>query len=43
LMRAVGATFAEAAIIANAAAGIVVSKVGTATCSPEELLAQFVK
>jgi rfaE bifunctional protein kinase chain/domain len=34
-----GATFAEAAVLANAAAGVVVGKVGTAQVSPEELLA----
>jgi len=32
-----GATLREAAVIANAAAGVVVGKLGTATCSPEEL------
>jgi D-beta-D-heptose 7-phosphate kinase/D-beta-D-heptose 1-phosphate adenosyltransferase len=32
-----GATIGEAAQIANAAAGIVVGKIGTATVSPEEL------
>jgi D-beta-D-heptose 7-phosphate kinase/D-beta-D-heptose 1-phosphate adenosyltransferase len=35
---AVGLSHAEAATIANYAAGIVVGKVGTATASPEELL-----
>jgi D-beta-D-heptose 7-phosphate kinase/D-beta-D-heptose 1-phosphate adenosyltransferase len=35
--RAAGATFCEAMAIANAAAGIVVGKVGTATVSPAEL------
>jgi len=34
-----GATIAEAARIANAAAGIVVGKIGTATVNPEELQA----
>ena len=34
-----GATLAEAANFANAAAGVVVGKLGTATVSPEELLA----
>ena len=34
-----GAAIQEAAILANAAAGVVVAKIGTATCSPEELLA----
>jgi rfaE bifunctional protein kinase chain/domain len=34
-----GATIREAAMISNAAAGIVVGKIGTATASPEELLA----
>jgi D-beta-D-heptose 7-phosphate kinase/D-beta-D-heptose 1-phosphate adenosyltransferase len=33
-----GATILEAAVIANAAAGVVVGKIGTATCSTEELL-----
>jgi len=33
----------EAAIISNHAAGIVVGKVGTATVTPEELLASFGK
>lgn len=39
LARAAGASFLEAAEIANYAAGVVVGKLGTATCSPEELLA----
>lgn len=39
LARAAGASFTEAAEIANYAAGVVVGKLGTATCSPEELLA----
>jgi rfaE bifunctional protein kinase chain/domain len=39
LARAAGASFMEAAEIANYAAGVVVGKVGTATCSPAELLA----
>jgi len=34
-----GATIEEAAILANAAAGIVVGKIGTATVTPEELKA----
>ncbi len=34
-----GASIGEAAVLANAAAGIVVAKLGTATASPEELLA----
>lgn len=34
-----GATFREAAVLANAAAGVVVGKLGTATASPAELLA----
>lgn len=38
---AAGASPVEAAIISNYAAGIVVGKVGTATVSPEELLASF--
>jgi len=33
-----GATIQEAAAMANAAAGVVVGKIGTAVCSPEELL-----
>lgn len=33
-----GASLLEAAVIANAAAGVVVSKVGTATASPEEVI-----
>jgi len=37
LALAAGATFKEAAAIANTAAGIVVGKVGTATVSPKEL------
>jgi len=41
LARLVGATLEEAAVIANAAAGIVVGKVGTATASPREILAQL--
>jgi rfaE bifunctional protein kinase chain/domain len=36
-----GATIREAALIANAAAGIVVGKIGTATTSPKELMALF--
>jgi D-beta-D-heptose 7-phosphate kinase/D-beta-D-heptose 1-phosphate adenosyltransferase len=39
LARAAGASFIEAAEIANYAAGVVVGKLGTATCSPEELIA----
>jgi D-beta-D-heptose 7-phosphate kinase/D-beta-D-heptose 1-phosphate adenosyltransferase len=38
---ATGATMLEAATFANHAAGIVVGKVGTATVSPEELIATF--
>ena len=41
LAIATGASPVEAAILANHAAGVVVGKVGTATCSPEELLASF--
>ncbi|MEW6672971.1 MAG: D-glycero-beta-D-manno-heptose-7-phosphate kinase [Thermodesulfobacteriota bacterium] len=37
LALAAGASFKEAAVVANAAAGIVVGKVGTATVSPKEL------
>lgn len=43
LAIAAGALPIEAAIVANHAAGIVVGKVGTATVSPEELLASFAK
>lgn len=38
---AAGASPVEAAIISNHAAGVVVGKVGTATVSPDELLASF--
>lgn len=38
LALASGASFREAAVLANFAAGVVVGKVGTATLSPEELL-----
>jgi D-beta-D-heptose 7-phosphate kinase/D-beta-D-heptose 1-phosphate adenosyltransferase len=38
---AAGATFAEAATLANVAAGIVVGKIGTATVSDTELLAEL--
>ena len=41
LLRAAGASFVEAATIANAAAGVVVGKVGTAVCTPKELLTQL--
>jgi D-beta-D-heptose 7-phosphate kinase/D-beta-D-heptose 1-phosphate adenosyltransferase len=37
LVLAAGASFGEAAVVANYAAGIVVGKVGTATVTPEEL------
>lgn len=36
---AAGASLRDAAVLANAAAGVVVGKLGTATCSPEELAA----
>ena len=36
-----GATPREAAVLANSAAGVVVSKLGTAVCSPHELLASL--
>ena len=39
LALAAGADIVEAAEIANYAAGVVVGKIGTATCTPEELLA----
>ena len=38
LSLAAGATPVEAATIANYCAGVVVAKIGTATCTPEELL-----
>jgi D-beta-D-heptose 7-phosphate kinase/D-beta-D-heptose 1-phosphate adenosyltransferase len=38
---AAGASFVEASVLANHAAGIVVGKLGTAVCSPAELLASF--
>jgi D-glycero-beta-D-manno-heptose-7-phosphate kinase len=38
---AAGASLVEAAMLANHAAGIVVGKVGTATASPDEVLASF--
>ena len=38
---AAGADWREAAMLANAAAGVVVGKVGTATVTPEELLAHY--
>lgn len=41
LACAAGASFVEAAEIANYAAGVVVGKLGTATCTPEELLASM--
>ena len=43
LAIAAGASPVEAAIISNHAAGIVVGKTGTATVTPEELLASFNK
>ncbi len=36
---AAGASFDEAAVLGNNAAGVVVGKLGTAVCSPDELLA----
>jgi len=39
LALAAGATLAEAAVLANCAAGVVVGKVGTAQASPDEVLA----
>jgi bifunctional ADP-heptose synthase (sugar kinase/adenylyltransferase) len=36
---AAGATYDEAAVLGNNAAGVVVGKLGTATCSPDELIA----
>jgi D-beta-D-heptose 7-phosphate kinase/D-beta-D-heptose 1-phosphate adenosyltransferase len=41
LSLAAGATLAEAAQLANHAAGIVVGRFGPATVSPEELLEEF--
>ncbi len=41
LAMAAGASPVEAAILSNHAAGIVVGKIGTATATPEELLASF--
>jgi D-beta-D-heptose 7-phosphate kinase/D-beta-D-heptose 1-phosphate adenosyltransferase len=41
LARLAGASLLEAAVIANAAAAVVVAKVGTATASPEELRARL--
>ena len=41
LALAAGASFREAAELANYAAGVVVGKIGTATCSPAELLEQI--
>lgn len=38
---ATGADWREAAMLANAAAGIVVGKMGTATTNPEEILARY--
>lgn len=38
LARAAGASFPEAAVLANTAGGVVVEKVGVATCSAEELI-----
>ncbi len=39
LAMAAGASSDEAAVLGNNAAGVVVAKLGTATCSPEELIA----
>jgi rfaE bifunctional protein kinase chain/domain len=41
LALAAGANAIEAAEISNHAAGVVVGKIGTATCSPEELVESF--
>lgn len=43
LALAAGADPAEAAEISNHAAGVVVGKVGTATCSPDELVESFLR
>lgn len=37
-----GADWKEAAMLANAAAGVVVAKVGTATATPQEILAHYI-
>jgi D-beta-D-heptose 7-phosphate kinase/D-beta-D-heptose 1-phosphate adenosyltransferase len=36
-----GADWKESAMLANAAAGVVVGKMGTATASPEEILRRY--
>jgi len=41
LARAAGSSFLEAAVLANAAAGVVVGKVGIAACTPQELIRQM--
>ena len=41
LALAAGARFEEAAVLANRAAGVVVGKLGTATASAAELLAEL--
>lgn len=41
LALAAGAGFREACLLANHAAGVVIREVGTATCSPEQLLASL--
>ena len=38
LALAAGATYREAALLGNCAAGVVVGKLGTASCAPDELL-----
>ena len=43
LALAAGADAVEAAEISNHAAGVVVGKIGTATCSPEELVHSFAR
>ena len=43
LALAAGANPVQAADISNHAAGVVVGKVGTATCSPEELVESFLR
>jgi D-beta-D-heptose 7-phosphate kinase/D-beta-D-heptose 1-phosphate adenosyltransferase len=43
LALAVKADAVDAAEMSNHAAGVVVGKVGTATCSPEELIASFLR
>ena len=41
LALAAGATFMESVKLANIAAGVVIGKIGTASCTPDELLAHM--